>query len=114
MKYVVDKRDSYVIIEPAVEKLMSSNSPKLKTEITLISTEGYNKLILDLNQVTFVDSSGLSSILLANRICKENGGALALCNLNLSAQKLITISQLDDVLNTFTSLEEAVKFIEEY
>ncbi len=112
MKYIVDKQDNYVAIEILTEKLMSSNAPKLKTEITMISTEGYNKLILDLNRVTFIDSSGLSSILLANRVCTENGGALAICNLNPAVKTLIDISQLNDVLNIFDTVESAIEFVE--
>lgn len=111
MKYVIDKRDEYAVIELLVEKLMSSNAPKLKTEITMLSSEGYKSLALDLGHVDFVDSSGLSSILLAKRVCEESGGQLALSGLNPAVKTLIDISQLNEVLNIFPSQEEAIEFI---
>lgn len=111
MKFVIDKKEFYVVIELLTEKLMSSNAPLLKSEFAIIGAEGYRNLILDLNQVTFVDSSGLSSLLLAKRMCNDAGGVLALCNLNSQVKSLIRISQLEDVLNIFSSLEEAGEFV---
>lgn len=111
MKFVIDKKEFYVVIELLTDKLMSSNAPLLKSEFAIIGAEGYRNLILDLNQVGFIDSSGLSSILLAKRMCNDAGGVLALCNLNNQVQSLIRISQLEDVLNIFPSLEDAGEFV---
>ncbi|HUH72952.1 MAG TPA: STAS domain-containing protein [Chitinophagales bacterium] len=111
MKFVIDKKEFYLIFELQTEKLMSANAPLLKSELAIIGVEGYRNLILDLKNVTFVDSSGLSSILLANRMCNDADGILVLCNLNSQVKSLIKISQLGDVLSIFDSLEEAEEFV---
>ncbi|MCO5229834.1 MAG: STAS domain-containing protein [Chitinophagales bacterium] len=111
MKFIIDKKEFYVIIELLTEKLMSTNAPMLKSEFAIISAEGYRNLIIDLKNVSFVDSSGLSSILLANRICNEVGGVLAISNLGAQVKSLIKISQLEDVLNIFSTLQEAEEFV---
>lgn len=111
MKFVVDKKEFYLIFELQTEKLMSANAPLLKSELAIIGVEGYRNLILDLKNVTFVDSSGLSSILLANRMCNDADGILVLCNLNSQVKSLIKISQLEDVLSIFGNLEEAEEFV---
>lgn len=111
MKFVIDKKEFYLVFELQTEKLMSANAPLLKSELAIIGVEGYRNLILDLKNVTFVDSSGLSSILLANRMCNDADGILVLCNLNSQVKSLIKISQLEDVLSIFGNLEEAEEFV---
>jgi anti-anti-sigma factor len=78
----------------------------------LISGNGEKNIILDLGKCRYCDSSGLSSILVANRLCKNAGGMFVLTGLNDAVERLITISQLDTVLNITLSVEEAVAMIE--
>jgi anti-anti-sigma factor len=111
MKFVIDKKEFYLVFELQTEKLMSANAPLLKSELAIIGVEGFRNLILDLKNVTFVDSSGLSSILLAHRMCNDADGVLVLCNLNSQVKSLIKISQLGDVLRIFDSLEESEEFV---
>jgi anti-sigma B factor antagonist len=59
----------------------------------------------------YCDSSGLSAILVANRLCKNAGGTFVLCGLNEAVERLITISQLDTVLTITGSVAEAEKMI---
>jgi anti-anti-sigma factor len=53
----------------------------------------------------------LSAILVANRLCKNSGGNFVLCNINETVKKLISISQLDSILNIVDSISEAKEFI---
>ncbi len=111
MKFSVDKRDTYTILKPELEKLDTTAAPDLKTEFINLNAEGTKHIILDLSQVKYVDSSGLSSILVANRLCGNNDGALILAALNEHVSKLITISQLNEVLNIVPTVEEAVEAV---
>ncbi len=111
MKFALDKKEFFVVIELMEEKLMSTNAPKFKSELAILGAEGYRNMIINLNNVQFVDSSGLSALLLANRMCNESKGTLALCHLGSQVQSLIKISQLEDILNVFTTLSESVDFV---
>jgi len=55
----------------------------------------------------YCDSSGLSAILVANRLCKNSGGTFVLTGLNDAVERLITISQLDTVLNITENIDQA-------
>ena len=111
MKFSVDKQDKLVVIELQEDKLNSLTAPKLKSELVILKDEGFRNIVIDLNQVDFVDSSGLSSILVGNRICKESGGTFTICGLREQVQKLIKISQLENILNIFPTNSEAKDFI---
>lgn len=100
-------KDNYTVIKLLEGKLDSRISPDLKGEFILLNTEGARNIILDLEQVKYADSSGLSAILTANRLCSNAGGGLVVCCLSDHVQKLIKISHLESVLNILPTVEEA-------
>ena len=108
MKYTVDKKEQYSLIRLHEEKLDSSIAPGLKSELITIHAEGVKNIILDLGEVKYTDSSGLSALLVGNRVVQENGGIFILASLSDHTTKLIKISQLDSVLNILPTVEEGV------
>ena len=108
MKYTIDKQEKYSLLRLHEEKLDSSVAPSLKSELITLHAEGSKNIILDLAEVKYTDSSGLSALLVGNRILQEDGGAFVLAALSDHTLKLIKISQLDSVLNIVPSIEEAV------
>jgi anti-sigma B factor antagonist len=111
MKFLADKHERYTTFQLLEEKLDSLVSPVLKTELITYAAEGIKNLILDLSQVKYVDSSGLSAILTGNRVYTNEGGIMVIIGVNDHVKKLIKISQLDTVLNILPMKEEAVDAI---
>jgi anti-anti-sigma factor len=111
MKFTVDKHEKYVLIKLNETKLNSLMSPQLKSELILINTEGQKNIILDLSTVKYSDSSGLSSLLVGHRICKNAEGSFIITGLNDNINRLITISQLENVLTIVPTVEEAIDLI---
>ncbi|MAT59576.1 MAG: STAS domain-containing protein [Melioribacteraceae bacterium] len=82
----------------------------VKGEFTiLLHTDEVTKLIIDLSEVEYCDSSGLSAILLAFRILQSNEGHIRLASPTKNVRSLIEISQLDRVLPIFNNIEEAIE-----
>lgn len=111
MKYLVDKKDKYTLIRLDEDKLDATISPELKTTFVTYNAEGTKSFLVDLNNIKYVDSSGLSSLLIANRLCKEASGTFVMTGVSEHVMKLIKISQLDKVLNILPTLEEAIDLI---
>ena len=111
MKFSVDKKDSYCIFKLEESKLDSFNAPKMKSELVLLSTEGNRNVILDLSVVQFIDSSGLSSILVGNRLSKEAKGTFVVAAPNENVTRLLRISQLESVLNIVPTVDEGTDMI---
>ena len=111
MKYTVDKHEKYILIKLNESKLNSLITPQLKSELILINTEGQRNIVLDLSQVKFADSSGLSSLLVGHRLCKNASGSFILAGLNDAVARLVSISQLDNVLTIVPTTEEAIDHI---
>ncbi|MDK2978146.1 MAG: STAS domain-containing protein [Bacteroidota bacterium] len=111
MEFKIEKLEKYTLIQVMEEKLDTNVAPSLKSELVLISGKGEKNIILDLSNCRYCDSSGLSAILVANRLCKNANGTFVLTGLNDAVDRLITISQLDTVLNIAYSNEEAVDIV---
>jgi anti-anti-sigma factor len=111
MKFSIDKHEKYILIKLNESKLNSLVTPQLKSELILTNTEGQRNIILDLSQVKFADSSGLSSLLVGHRLCKNAEGSFILTGLNDAVTRLITISQLDNVLTVVPTTKEAIDLI---
>jgi anti-anti-sigma factor len=107
MEFQIDKFENHTLIKVLEEKLDTHIAPTLKSELVLVSGNGEKNIILDLSNCRYCDSSGLSAILVANRLCKNSGGTFVLTGLNDAVERLITISQLDTVLNITGNVDEA-------
>ena len=111
MDFNIENKNNSTLIQVQTEKLDTHVAPALKSELVLVSGKGEKNIILDLEKCEYCDSSGLSAILVANRLCKNAGGTFVLCGLNDAVERLITISQLDTVLNITNTVEDAEKMI---
>lgn len=111
MKFTVDKHEKYVLIKLNESKLNSLISPQLKSELILSNSEGQRNIILDLSNVKYSDSSGLSCLLVGHRICKNSDGMFILTGINENISRLITISQLENILNIVGSVDEGIDLI---
>ena len=111
MKFTVDKQEKYAIFSLNEMNLNSLVAPNLKSEFVLLHSEGVKNLIFDMSEVHFVDSSGLSAILTANRLWKDQG-LFVLTGINHpSVIKLIDISRLNSVLTIIPTVDESVDYV---
>lgn len=111
MEYGIKKEEKYIIISLKNEKLDAVIAPDMKSDFVKFNQEGFKNIILDLSQTKYIDSSGLSAILVANRLCSNEKGTFVITNINEHVNKLITISQLQSVLNIRKTNEEAIDLI---
>ncbi len=111
MDYKVTKCDNYTVIEVLAEKLDTHIAPKIKSELVMVAGNGEKNIILNLANCRYCDSSGLSAILIANRLCKNSKGTFVLTGLQTAVDRLIEISQLDTVLNITESVNEGITLI---
>ncbi len=111
MKFVIDKQDKYSLLQLHEENLNSLIAPDLKSEFVFLCNEGVPNLILDLTNVKYVDSSGLSAILTANRLWQEQGSFILTGITHPSVKKLIEISRLESIFKIIPTVEESIDYI---
>ncbi len=106
MKFDVTHNSTSTTLKLKEKKLDSSIAPELKGEFLLICTPKVETLVVDLAEVEFCDSSGLSALLIAERKMKEHGGKVRLLHVHKKVTGLLKISMLDRL---FEIQEAAVK-----
>ncbi len=99
MNFVVENNEKKMVIRCHVEKLDTFNAPELKSHFLHQSKQLFSHFIVDLSKVKYCDSSGLSALLVGNRIAKENNSKMVIFGLQPAVEKIISISQLDTVFN---------------
>ena len=108
MDFKIEKLGDYTLVQVLKEKLDTHVAPTLKSELVLLSGNGERNLLLDLSNSNYCDSSGLSAILVANRLCKNADGVFVLSGLQPAVERLISVSQLDSVLNIAPSVSDGM------
>ncbi|MDZ4823327.1 MAG: STAS domain-containing protein [Flavobacteriales bacterium] len=111
MKFEVEHKDKVAIVKTKVEKLDAIHAPELKGELVVINKNGMKNIVMDMSETRYCDSSGLSAVLVANRLCKDSNGTFVLCGLQDSVRNLITISQLATVFKIVPTQSEAVDLV---
>lgn len=109
--FVVERSERYSLIRLQAEKLDTMVAPALKSELVVLNSDGVRNLIIDLSETRYCDSSGLSAILVANRLCKNANGVLVIFGLQDPVKKLISISQLDSILKIAGNQSSAIDLL---
>lgn len=109
MSIDIEKADNYAIVHVNSEKLDSLVAPLLKSELVILNSENFKNIIMDLSQTRYCDSSGLSAILIGNRLCTNLNGKLVLTSVHERVEKIVTISKLDTILNIAKTKEIATE-----
>jgi anti-sigma B factor antagonist len=85
-------------------------APKLKDELVSLIQGGCSYLIVDMERVGFIDSSGLGVLVSALRRAREKDGAVRIVCTQESVLKIFRITGLDKVFPIFSDAEEAAQF----
>ena len=111
MNFTIEDKGRYTLVTSNVDKLDTSCAPELKSELVYLNKTNVRSIIIDLTATRYCDSSGLSALLVANRLCKSVNGSLVVCGLQEPVQKLVQISQLESVLSITPTPSEAVDLL---
>ena len=113
MDFELSKIADYTLIKVLNDRLDTNNAPDLKSELVGINTNGEKNIVLDLSNCEYCDSSGLSAILVANRLCEDAIGTFILTGLQPYVEQIIRISMLHTVLIITRTVDEAVNLLME-
>ncbi len=105
--FEIHKKGNHTLIKVNSDRLDANNTPNLKSELVVVNNKGEKNIILDLSSCNFCDSSGLRSVLVANRLCEDAIGTFILCGLQPDVENLVKISMLHTILLITNTVKEA-------
>jgi len=108
MKYQIQDFASYTLLSVNAEKLDTTLAPDLKGQLIAVSTQNPDKpIVINLEKVRFADSSGLSALLMAHRLYRDNGQSCVLANVSERVMELLEMSHLTKVFQMSGSVDQA-------
>jgi anti-anti-sigma factor len=81
----------------------------LREQVKSQLAAGKKKLVLDLKNVTMIDSTGLDVLVMAHNSAKSSGASLCLCNLSTRSNELLRVTRLVNVFEVSASETDAVR-----
>lgn len=89
-------------------RIDAQHAQMVRERLRQVVGEGYKNVVLDLSQVTFIDSSGLSTFVSLLRLVREKQGVLALASVGPQIKVALAQTKLDQVFPVFADAETAV------
>jgi anti-sigma B factor antagonist len=112
MAFEIQKKGNHTLVKVNSDRLDTFNAPDLRSELVVVNNKGEKNIVLDLSSCNYCDSSGLRSVLVANRLCEDAIGTFILSGLQPDVENLVKISMLDTILLITKSVEEAENLLE--
>ncbi|GIV91064.1 MAG: anti-sigma factor antagonist [Chloroflexus sp.] len=81
---------------------------EVKQRLSQIVSDGFRLIVVDMGEVSFVDSSGLGALIGGLKAARLAGGDLRLVNLNAQAQAILELTTLNRVLRPYPNVDEAL------
>ena len=101
------------IIEVKGQFVGGEETDQLRETLREISEQNKNKLIINLEKTTYLNSTALGVLISAHANFVKRNGKIVLCNVSKSIENIFVITKLTLVFPICANLEEAIKCISE-
>ena len=81
----------------------------LREKVKSVIADGNKKLILNMGNITFIDSSGLGALVAAHSTAKSHGASLRLCDLGTKFNELLQITRLLTIFEVSSTEADAIR-----
>jgi anti-sigma B factor antagonist len=88
--------------------VLGEESSTLRASVTALLASGTKKIILNVGQIQYIDSSGLGILVSMYRAAKSHDASLALCNLGSRFEGVMQMTRLLTVFDTYKTEADAV------
>jgi anti-sigma B factor antagonist len=88
--------------------VLGEESNALREKVKGLLAEGKKKIVLNMDNITFIDSAGLGTLVASHHTAKKDGAALRLCHLGSKFQEVLQITKLLTVFDVTDTEAQAV------
>jgi anti-sigma B factor antagonist len=97
------------VLDLAGKIVLGEGDLQVKERIKDLLADGQRKVLLNLGDVSYIESAGLGAMISCYTTAKREGGQMKLVNLTKRVQDLLTITKLITVFETYDSEKEAIE-----
>ncbi|HEY9849650.1 MAG TPA: STAS domain-containing protein [Leptolyngbyaceae cyanobacterium] len=93
------------IVQP-IGILDSTKGSQFRQEVSDLVNEGAKIVLVDFQDITFMDSSGLGALVLSLKTVRASGGKLFICSINEQVRMLFELTSMDRVFQIFANRDD--------
>ncbi len=97
-----------VAVVTVTDQLDARNSQEAKDFFRALIERGETRIVVDLSELEFVDSSGLGALVTAIKTARQAGGDVRLCSLTQAVKTIFELTRLTRVFDLFDDRASAV------
>jgi anti-sigma B factor antagonist len=109
MNYTLVEKAGIVFLSLSGKIMGGPEASEINGKINQLIDDGKLKIVIDLEQVDWMNSSGLGILIDAVTVLKNNNGAMRLINVSDRIKNLLKITKLNTVFDIVESEEDAKK-----
>src|SRR5438132_6153378 len=106
MRFEESKIGNVFIAKVLENRIAADVASRFKQDLIEYVTKGNRTIVLDLSEVTFIDSSGLGALIGSLKVM-GNDGELVLCGTRDTVASMFKLTRMNKVFRMFNDLEEA-------
>ena len=110
MRFESSTIGSVLVVKVLEGRISADVASSFKEDLLSYATKGNRTIVLDMSEVTFLDSSGLGALIGCLKVMGD-GGELVLCGARESVASMFKLTRMNKVFRTFDSLEKAVSAV---
>ena len=109
LKIKIEEREGAVVIRPVGNVTLGGSASFLRDQVQqLLKRQGLKKIVVDMSNVSYMDSTGLAELVSASTTAKNAGIELVLASLSKKMHDLLTITKLYMIWKIFPTNEDAL------
>jgi anti-sigma B factor antagonist len=109
LKITTREMNGVVVLDLEGRVVLGEETNLLREKVKSLLSEGRKSLVLNLSNVTFIDSSGLGALVSGHSSAKAGGASLRLCNLGAKFNELLQITKLYTVFDVSDTEADAIR-----
>ena len=107
MDYNFNLEDGFLVVSLSGDLIGEENGPEIIAELETFNADGNLKVIINISDVRYINSSGIGVLITLLTKVRNKGGELCLINPSESVQKLLIITKLQAIFKVFSTISEA-------
>ena len=96
-----------LVVKVLSTRLDAASSPEVKRRLAELISNGHRQLVLDISEVEFIDSNGLSTLVFARKRLGEYG-EMVISSPRNSVMSMLKLTRLYQVFSIFTDRQQAI------
>jgi anti-sigma B factor antagonist len=108
---IKEKTEGEIVVLDIEGEITFNTSPALREKLIKLIDKDNKKIVVSLEGVGYIDSSGMATVVEMLQKVKATGGHLVLCQLQEKVDGILQMMHLKDIFDIYNSLDEAVSNI---